>query len=91
MGTNSKILFNLGGVLDISLETSALTSDYLPLSILTILVFNSSLFLLNGGIKKLKKKNSFELGSTTSLALVNFLTSILNSTSYSSKLLILST
>ena len=56
MGTNSKILFNLGGVLDISLETSALTSDYLPLSILTILVFNSSLFLLNGGIKiKIKK------------------------------------
>ena len=69
MGTNSEFLLNLGGVLDIGLETLALTSDYLPLSMLAILVFNPSLFLLNGGIYK---SFSFELGLTTSLALVNF-------------------
>ena len=50
VGTNLEFLFNLGGVLDISLETSALTSNCLLLSILAILAFNSSLFLLNGGI-----------------------------------------
>ena len=50
METNLEFLFNLGAVLDIGLETSALTSDCLPLSILAILAFNSSLFLLNGGI-----------------------------------------
>ena len=50
VGTNSEILFFLGGVLDIGLETSTLTSEFLPLSILAILSFNSSLFLLNGGI-----------------------------------------
>ena len=54
-GDKFKILFNLGGVLDIGLETSTLTSELLPLSILTILAFNSSLFLLNGGIYKNKK------------------------------------
>ena len=48
--TNLEFSFNLGGVLDISLETSTLTSDCLFFSILAILVFNSSLFLLNGGI-----------------------------------------
>ena len=69
MGKNSEFLLNLGGVLDIGLKTFALTSDYLPLSMLAILVFNSSLFLLNGGIYK---SFSFELSSTTSLALVNF-------------------
>ena len=49
-GTNSNFLFFLGGVLDVSLETSVLTSEFLPLSILAILAFNSSLFLLIGGI-----------------------------------------
>ena len=39
-----------GEVLDIGLETLALTSEFLPLSILAILAFNSSLFLLNGGM-----------------------------------------
>ena len=53
VGTNSEFLFNLGGVLDIGSETSALTSDCLPLSILTILAFNSSLFLLNGEYKNM--------------------------------------
>ena len=48
--TNSYFLFNQGGALDIGLETSTLTSEFLPLSILAILSFNSSLFLLNGGI-----------------------------------------
>ena len=41
---------------------------FLPLSILAKLAFNSSLFLLNRGIKN---PFSFE-GSTTSLTLVNF-------------------
>ena len=50
MGTNSDFSFILGGVFDIGLETSALTSEFLPLSILAILAFKSSLFLLNGGI-----------------------------------------
>ena len=48
--SGDNVLFNLGGVLDISLETLGLTSDCLLLSILVILAFNSSLFLLNGGI-----------------------------------------
>ena len=43
--TNSDFLFNQGGVLDIGLEISALTSDFLPLPILAKLAFNSSLFL----------------------------------------------
>ena len=37
VGTNSEFLFFLGGVLDIGLEISALTSEFLPLSILAIL------------------------------------------------------
>ena len=49
-GDKIRILFFLGGVLDIGLETSALTPEFLPLFILAILAFNSSLFLLNGGI-----------------------------------------
>ena len=50
VGTKIEFLFNQGGVLDIGLETSALTSDILTLSILAKLAFNSLLFLLNGGI-----------------------------------------
>ena len=36
VGTNSDFLFNLGGVLDIGLETSTSTSDFLSFSILVI-------------------------------------------------------
>ena len=48
LGTKSNFLFNLGGVLDIGLEASALTSNFLPLSVLEILALNASLFLFNG-------------------------------------------
>ena len=44
VGTNLDFSFNLGGVLDIGLETSTLTSKFLPLPILAILAFNSSSF-----------------------------------------------
>ena len=47
VGTKIEFLFNLGGVLDIGLETSTLSSEFLPMSILAKLPFNSSLFLLN--------------------------------------------
>ena len=53
MGTNLEFLFFLGGVLDIGLEISALTFEFLPLPILAILAFNSSLFLFDGHAKSL--------------------------------------